>query len=200
MSTTLRRTILGAKRDKRSLVFRAVEDVLRADEGLSAIRGDTGREILWLSFSGSGDDTMPFSADLCPVIALTFVPMPVRYEATALDGIPMGVRVECATGGTCIDDSIDLWGMVEDALLSTKATTAGPPTSPDGSPMNVQKFLAYCDRDPVNANAPAGAFDFRWSDTGIYGHRPRNPDGTFAGPIDLMIASGLLTCRVVKPA
>jgi hypothetical protein len=183
----LNRRLRGADPDPRSIIFRAVERVMRADEGLSRIEG-----LQWISWTGHTEDSMPFTTAMCPLICLTYIPAPNAEEASNLNRVNFAMRIECATEGTCIDDSIDLWGMVENSLVKSKPSLDGK---------TVQDYLRSCVMG-VNVETgnptPAGLYSFRIEDVGVYGQRPRDPDGNFSGKMDLMIQSGTLVGRVVK--
>ena len=101
----------------RSLAFRTIEKVLKADPVL-------GRVVkTWRTWEGkSGEDKLPESPGLCPYIRLTPFTgsddrVASRGSGMTLTESPIYLHVTTAVEGTRWDDSANLWDAIEAALF-----------------------------------------------------------------------------------
>lgn len=185
LNVQLNRRLQGVPRDKRSIIFRAVEQVLMNDPILATVVQT------WRSYRGnSPEDTAPPTADMCPWIRLSMVPRQNMYVAESLQKIPMAIQIESATAGTCQDDSMDLWGAIENAVQGTKPSVGG---------QIVAHYLRSCVIDPATGG-PAGVYDFRFESSGFFQGRVIDPQTGRLGPVTFMIGTGVFLLWTVKPA
>ena len=183
----LNRSTNGLLPDKRSVIFRACESVLMNEPTLFAVTKT------WKSWRGDADDCQPISREMCPAIRLTLKIIPGKYLAQTLQMPDVNVIIEAFTGGTCIDDAADYWGLVENALAGYRIFNPG--ASP---PQTVQQFLRTCYTDPNNV--VTGAFNYIWQTT-VFADAttPAGPNHVLQVP-QFLTSAGIMTLSSLKPA
>ena len=179
------RQLQGLPASKRSILFRAVVAVLQSNPTLASVVKT------WRTCSGDAGDNMPVSYDQCPWVRLSFASdTPVVFAATTLKEIAIVVTIEIATAGTCLDDNLDLWEMIEDALASEAP-------APGGTGVNVKDYLRGAIRDA--AGKPAGIYDLRVIQSGTQ-PSPRVDRKTGKEIPPFIRGGGVFAGKTVKPA
>jgi hypothetical protein len=179
----VKRLIQGLPPDKRSIVFRAVEFVLKTDLALATVVRN------WRSWEGdTGKDTQPPAFDLCPMIRISHGEVELERLALELYKIPIPIVIEAFSPGTAQEDLMDFWGAVENALFSGKVMANGE---------TVQTYLSRSVLDPATGN-PAGGFDGKFSRSGSAQGRKPAPSGA-VNPVSFLIGQGIYLIYCIKP-
>jgi hypothetical protein len=108
------RTLLDLKADFRTTAFRAVEAILREDPVLAGVVKT------WRSREGHDDDLSVPATGMMPLIGLSPLPTPNAVDSIDEIKVRFEVSVQLFVEGTCVDDILNLWGAVEDAVVRTK--------------------------------------------------------------------------------
>jgi hypothetical protein len=105
-------TLKSLPTSPRTLVFRTIVQILKADPVLSSvIRPGSLR-----AWSGSGHDSMEFSFSQAPAIRITPSNGPEEFKfPDALTGA-LYLNVEMLVAGTDADDELNLWWAIERAI------------------------------------------------------------------------------------
>lgn len=141
----------------RTLVFRAVEDLLRRDPTLKRI------ETTIRAWQGEPTDKELLSYDMAPGIILTPYPGPETYWYSNTMKGKLFIQFETITAGLCVDDAENLSYAIERVLI------------PHGTAAQVQATIAKL----TTAGAVTGQVTFS---TPIFDPRPDlGSDGAFRG-------------------
>jgi hypothetical protein len=105
---------LAIKSSYRGQAFRAIETVLRSYGPLDAVVNT------WRSMEGYDTDFQAITTDMMPLVALSPIPYPMVPSGVDMTQIVFGVSVQMWVKGTCIDDLLALWELVEDSILETR--------------------------------------------------------------------------------
>jgi hypothetical protein len=124
---------LGLKSQYRAVAFRAIESILRTDPVLTTL------PITWRSREGFPDDYPILAPDLFPMIALSPMPVASTLRDEMTTRITFKVAVEVFVQGTCVDDILNLWEAIEDAIQSDRPYIANP--NNPGTMLTVQQYL-----------------------------------------------------------
>ena len=106
MSAAKVRPRLDIPSSPETLAFRAIERVLREYGPLDAQVKN------WRTREGIDDDLQPPAPGLCPLISLTPEPRPGRLLTNVAATVNFAVAVEIYVAGSCVDDLLNLWGLV----------------------------------------------------------------------------------------
>jgi hypothetical protein len=180
--------------DPRSIVFRAVEQVLKSDPVLSScVPSDH-----WRSWRGEGEDNMPPSPSQCPFIRLSnILSTPPYYASESTYNVGTRIRIETVVSGSCIDDSIDLWGAIENALQFGKEYPIG-----SGQILQIYFRTLFNGLVPAPIVNGSGVYEFNWENVnvGVQTANMGGGDGVGPGPVVMTRASGEMVFRVLKRA
>lgn len=94
----------------RMIVFRTVEAMLKADPVLA----DNVKT--WSTWDGTGNDKLPFTAQMGPLIQLSPVMLPSETLAVGRRAAILGVRIDTVVAGLIAEDLVNFWDAIEDAL------------------------------------------------------------------------------------
>jgi len=104
------RLIPGLPDGLRSRAFRAVEQVLRDDPVLAGVIRT------WSTLEGWDTDLQEVGIGECPLIALSPSPQPDRKLTGEHASVNLIVFVEVYAQGSCVNDMLNLWDAVGEAL------------------------------------------------------------------------------------
>jgi hypothetical protein len=100
--------------DLRTLAWRGVVQVLQEDPALHKIVKT------WLTRDGDPDGLQDPAADMTPMIALSPTPRPDSVLTNVSMNVNLGIAVGVWVPGSCVDDHMNLWGLVTKALRLEK--------------------------------------------------------------------------------
>ena len=107
---------LRLPQSRETALFRAVDKILRADSGLSAVG------ITWRSFTGDPTDKADPTSAQCPWIRLSTEATGLQFfHPSGMEG-RLRIPVELMVAGTCLDDLHNLWAAVMRGLYPSDAT------------------------------------------------------------------------------
>lgn len=127
---------MSAARKYRKVAYRAIEAVLREYPPLAE------QVKSWRTRSGAPGEMTPPSADMMPLIGLSPIPNPSEIMTVDHQRVNFMVSVQLFVKGTGVDDILDLWEDVEDAIRDDQPFRG----------TTVREFLCSC----LDAEGPAG--------------------------------------------
>lgn len=95
--------------DKRTYAWKAIKAILRSSPYLSKVK-------TFCFFEGQDSDLFEPTPDSCPYLQAVPLGGPTKVEYETLSRVAMNVGFRIATGGTNIEDMMNFWGAIEDAL------------------------------------------------------------------------------------
>jgi hypothetical protein len=105
----------------RTLVFRAIDDILRADANLSRAFSKVGS---FRSWRGGPEDKQDFAQTQAPAVRITPVPGPESWWYPGATSGDLVVKVEMLVGSLCSDDVENLFWAFQRALVPTDQASA----------------------------------------------------------------------------
>jgi hypothetical protein len=177
----------------RSIVFRAVEQVLKSDPILASCIPSTN----WRSWRGVQEDNQPPSHSQCPFIRLSNILQTPYYASENTYNVPIRIRIEAVVQGSCLDDAYDLWDAVENAVSFAKEYPAG-----SGQILQIYFRILFNGMVPAPLVLGSGVYEFVWENVNV--SQPTGNMGggesTGPGPVIMTRASGEMVFRVLKKA
>ena len=110
------RLLTSLRVDVTTALFRATEQILRADPVLSGVvKG-------WQTWEGKPEDKLPPGSTRLPWVQITPPPIGELWWTPESQRGWLVIRIEAHVAGTCADDVMNLWGAIRTALNgSTRA-------------------------------------------------------------------------------
>jgi hypothetical protein len=100
----------------RTLVFRCIDDILRADANLQRSLSRVGS---FRSWRGGPEDKSDFAQTQAPAVRITPVPAPESWWYPGSTKGDLVVKIELLAGGLCVDDVENLFWALQRALVPT---------------------------------------------------------------------------------
>lgn len=166
---------MSAARKYRKVAYRAIVDVLREYPPLAE------QVKSWRTRSGAPDEMSPVSTNMMPLIGLSPIPNPSEVMSVDHQRVNFGVSVQLFVRGTNVDDILDLWEDVEDAIRDDQPFRG----------TTVREYLCSC----LDAEGPAGVNRLRSVTPAFSGVDYRKP------PLQVTYqnAAGTLGCFFRRP-
>lgn len=105
----------------RTLVFRAIDDILRADRNLQRSLSRVGA---FRSWRGGPEDKQDFAQTQAPAVRITMAPGPESWWYPGATKGDLIVRIEMLVAGLCADDVENLFWAIQRALVPTDQAEA----------------------------------------------------------------------------